>query len=412
MKNGIEVTRKIRSEFKPAYGAPDYEVADIFRLYGGGYREIHKISPIQRQVMQAIENCRTADLGGHVDECEACGHLEISYNSCRNRHCPKCQGSNKQQWIEDRASELLPIQYFHIVFTLPEELVPLARYNAEIVYALLFKAAADTLQAFAERQWDAQLGIILVLHTWGQTLNEHPHVHCIVTGGALKLDGSRFIRCPKNYLFPVNALVKVFRGKYVDYLRKTYEAGELPLRGLAELEGAERFDNYLQTLKGKRWIVYAKKPFDEPLHIVRYVAQYTHRVAISNHRILSIDNGEIRFKYRDYREGQEKDMSLSAQEFIRRFLCHVIPKGFKRIRRYGILANGQCRAQLAHCRGLLGRGDDEQSAIADDDDYLTRLGHDPSLCPVCGQGTLKRIEKIPAFYEQQHDPPDSYRTVA
>jgi Putative transposase/Transposase zinc-binding domain len=401
MDGAIPLSAEIAREFPPEYPEPRYEVADIFREYGPDYRATHTLSPLQHKAMTALERCRSSALGAHIDVCDQCGHTEISYNSCRNRNCPKCRGSQRRAWVEARELELLPIQYFHLVFTLPEALLGLARFNPAILYDLLFRIAAETLQTFAHNRWDAKLGIIMVLHTWGQTLNEHPHVHCIVTGGALAHDGSRFIRAPKNFLFPVTALSRVFRAKFLAALERARSAGKLDLTGLPALSTPGGWNRLRATLLGQDWVVYANPPFAEPQHLIRYLGRYVNRIAIANHRILSIDGGHIRFRYTDYRDGQEKIMDLTAEEFIRRFLTHVLPRGFRRIRYYGFLVNSQRKAKLTRCRALLGLPNPDQPYIADLDAYLTQLSMDPRLCPRCGQGTMKAVEPLPSF----HDPP-------
>jgi hypothetical protein len=401
-------TYEIDREFPPEPTAPAFEVADIFREYGSAYRADHKLSPQQHKAMTAIERCRTNALGAHVDECDHCGHHEISYNSCRNRNCPKCRASQRSAWIDARELELLPIQYFHIVFTLPQALLGLSRYNPELIYGLLFQIAAETLQTFARNRWDAKLGIIMVLHTWGQTLNDHPHVHCIVTGGALKDDGSGFVRAPKNFLFPVEALSRVFREKYIDALQALKDKGKLDLGGQPELQTAAGWAALRRELYRHAWVVYAKRPFAEPQHLLRYLGRYVNRIAIANHRIQSIDEGKIAFTYQDNREkGEhktEKTLRLPADEFIRRFLTHILPRQFRRIRYYGWLVNSQRKAKLTLCRGLLGLSDPERPYIADMDAHLAKLGIDPGLCPRCGEGKMHAVYIVLSF----HDPPACY----
>ncbi len=402
------VAYEIAREFPNEPTDPRYEVGDIFREYGPAYRQSHNCSPAQHKVMRAIENCRTNALGAHVDECDHCGHIEISYNSCRNRHCPKCQGSQRRAWVDARELELLPIQYFHLVFTLPEELLALARYNPVILYSLLFQVAAETLQTFAQKRWDAKLGIIMVLHTWGQTLNEHPHVHCIVTGGALKNDGSGFIRAPKNFLFPVEALSRVFREKYLAALEAAKGKGELYLGGQPELQTEVGWARLRGALYRHEWVVYAKRPFAEPQYLLRYLGRYINRIAIANHRIQSIEDGIIAFSYLDNRDGQEKVMRLPADEFIRRFLTHILPKGFRRVRYYGFLVNSRRQEKLTRCRELLGLSEPDKPYIADMDAFLAKLGIDHTLCAVCGQGKMRAVYMVLSF----HDPPACYQEAA
>ena len=405
------LSRDIKREFPPELPDIQFEVADVFRAYGDDYRRTHILTPQQHKAMLDIEKCRTTALGGHVDECDHCGHTEISYNSCRNRNCPKCRGSQRAAWVDARELELLPIQYFHIVFTLPHDLIPLARYNPEPVYGLLFTLAAETLQTFAQNLWDGKLGIIMVLHTWGQTLNDHPHVHCIVTGGALKNDGSAFVRAPKHFLFRVEALSKVFRGKFLAALQALYDQGKLSLSGQPALATKAGWEAWLQALCRHDWVVYAKQPFDDPAHLIRYLGRYVNRIAIANHRILSIDEGTITFKYLDNREPGapvEKLMALPADEFIRRFLAHIPPPQFRRIRYYGILANGHRKDKLTTCRVRLGLDDPHLPFIADMDAFLTKQGIDYSLCPKCGEGKLRQVYALLSF----HDPPPCYLEAA
>jgi hypothetical protein len=288
---------EIDREFPPEPSEPTFELGDIFRQYGPAYRKAHTLIPPMHKAMTAISNCRTTALGAHVDECDKCGHYEISYNSCRNRSCPKCRASQRSAWVDARATELLPIQYFHLVFTLPDTLIPLSRYNPKEIYGLLFTIAAQTLQTFAGNRWNAKLGIIMVLHTWGQTMNDHPHVHCIVTGGALKNDGSDFVRAPKNFLFPVKALSRVYRQKTIEALDKLREQNKLDLGGQPELAEDSHWQDLRKALYRHDWVVFAKRPFAEPQHLLRYLGRYVNRIAIGNHRIVSIDGGYIRFRY-------------------------------------------------------------------------------------------------------------------
>ncbi len=398
---------EIAREFPLEPSEPLYEVADIFQQYGAAYRANHSPTPQQCKAMKAIERCRTTALGAHVDVCDHCSNIEISYNSCRNRHCPKCRGSQRSAWVDARELELLPIQYFHSVFTLPHTLLDLARYNPVLIDSLLMQTAAATLQAFAQQRWDAQLGILMVLHTWGQTLNDHHHVHCIVTGGALSNDGRRFIQAPKNFLFPVKALSSVFREKMIAALDSARKTGALQLSGQPELAQEANWQAWRNTLYQYSWVVYAKQPFDQPEHLIRYLGRYVNRVAIANHRIQSIDNGTIRFDYHDNRSDTDQTMALTADEFIRRFLNHVLPRGFRRVRYYGFLVNSLRKAALTRCRELIGLPDPDKPYIADLDAYLTKLGHDPSLCVVCGQGIMKTVYTVLSF----HDPPACYQRV-
>ena len=307
--------------------------------------------------MHAIETCRTAALGGHRDTCDTCGAVQISYNSCRNRHCPKCQTLAKVRWLDARRAELLPVEYFHLVFTLPHTLNPLAQGNPRVLYSLLFQAVTDTLTTFGRdpRHLGGDLGGTAILHTWGQNLSQHLHLHCVVTGGALAPDGARWIAAPPGFLFPVRALATVFRGKYLDALRRAFAKGALRFAGsLAPLAEPAAFTAWLAQLRQPDWVVYAKRPFAGPAQVLEYLGRYTHRVALSNDRLLSLDDGIVRFRWKDYADGDRvKVMALDAEEFIRRFLLHVVPDGFVRIRHFGLLANRTRRAKLARCRELL-----------------------------------------------------------
>jgi len=408
MKYANATDYEIAREFPPEWTEPRYEISDIFHRYGKEYRQNHHLSWLYLAVMQAIENCRTTALGGHVDQCDSCGHIEISYNSCRNRHCPKCRASQRSAWVDARQLELLPIQYFHIVFTLPQELVPLARYNQATIYDLLFRTAADTLQTFAQNRWQAKLGITMVLHTWGQTLNEHPHVHCIVTGGGIKNDDCSFVRAPKNFLFPVKALSPVFRQKYLEALVKARKKGEFGFIGQPELATQEGWNKLLYSLRQHNWVVYAKQPFDSPEYLIRYLGRYINRIAIANHRIQNIDNGTITFNYFDNRDDQQKSMELSADCFISRFLKHVLPRQFRRIRYYGFMVNSLRKAKLTLCRKLLGMVNPDRPYIPDIDAWLTSQGSDPTLCPECGMGQMHNVFHIFSFT----DPPEYFLEAA
>ena len=312
-----------------------------------------------------IAACRTAALGGHVEECDRCGHQQIAYNSCRNRHCPKCQATAAAQWLEAREAELLPVEYFHVVFTLPAALGPIALQNPRVVYGLLFRAAAETLQQIAAdpKHLGAEIGFLAVLHTWGQNLEHHPHVHCVVPGGGLSPDGSRWVACRPGFFLPVRVLSRVFRGKFLALLRAAFDQGKLSFHGkLGALADAGEFRRRLAASAQTEWVVYAKPPFGGPEQVLKYLARYTHRVAISNRRLVALEDGEVTFHWKDYAHGGgQKTMTLKAIEFIRRFLLHVLPSGFVRIRHYGFLANRVCREKLALCRALLGVGNDARA---------------------------------------------------
>ncbi len=372
------------------------EVGDIFRAFGESYRQAYgaKMPLRQLRAMTAIEVCRTAALGGHVEACDACGHIRISYNSCRNRHCPKCQSLAKEQWIEARKQDLLPVPYFHVVFTLPEELRPLALRNQKGIYNLLFKAASETLLELAgdPKHLGAQVGFTAILHTWTQTLLDHPHLHCIVTGGGVSPDGERWVAARKGFFIPVKVLSALFRGKFLAYLRDAYEGGKLVFPGrIACLENAVAFNELLTQLYRKAWVVYCKPPLGSPEKVLGYLGRYTHRVAISNDRILRLDGDRVTFRYRDSADGDRiKQMTLSAFEFIRRFLLHILPDGFVKIRHYGILSNRNRKTKLKQIQQAFGtwneRAPDDKPAWQD---LLHRLtGIDPRICPHCGKGQM------------------------
>jgi len=339
---------------------PKLEVADIFRRYGTAYREKHgaSMSSAQRRAMTAIEVCRTAVLGGHLEQCDQCGHERNAYNSCANRHCPKCQSLARAEWLEDRRSELLDTQYFHVVFTVPEQTAPIAYQNKKVVYGILFRAAAETLRTIAAdpKHLGAEIGFFAVLHTWGSNLVHHPHLHCVVAGGGLSPDGTQWISCRPGFFLPVRVLSRLFRRLFLEYLLTAFDAGKLAFfSSLEPLRERRAFLQYLAPTRETEWVVYAKRPFAGPEQVLDYVGRYTHRVAISNNRLLDIDNEKVSFRYKDYRhESQQKTMTLDAEEFIRRFLLHILPDGFQRIRYYGFLSNRYREEKLARCRELLG----------------------------------------------------------
>jgi hypothetical protein len=381
---------------------PALEVADIFRRHGAAYRDAHAghLSRDQRRVMAAIEACRTAALGGHVEMCEGCGEIRIAYNSCRNRHCPKCQGSAAAQWLADRQAELLPVPYFHLVFTLPAPLRPIAFHNKELVYGLLFKAAAESLRLIAAdpQHLGAQFGAIAVLHTWGQNLHLHPHVHCIVPGGGPAPDGRRWVACRPRFFLPVPVLKKLFRRLFLEGLQAAFEAGKLRFfADLAALNSPAAFTHYVTPLRRTPWVVYAKAPFAGPQQVLAYLARYTHRVAIANSRLLALNQGRVRFRWKDYRDpGKPKVMTLTAEDFIRRFLLHILPEGFHRIRHYGYLANGHRAANLALCRQLLAVPKTLSSAptLATPEPAEPAACPPRHLCPDCG-GRMLLIAVLP-----------------
>ncbi len=332
------------------------EVADIFRAFGPAYRHIHgRQMPIRHlRTMRAIEVCRTAELGGHVDECDHCGALRISYNSCRNRHCPKCQSLEKERWLEARKKDLLPTGYFHLVFTLPEFVRSLALRNQKVVYNLLFQAVSQALAELAKepKYLGAEIGFTAILHTWSQTLIDHPHIHCIVTGGGLALDGKRWISFRKGFFMPVKVLSRLFRGKFLAFLRKAYDSGKLAFPGkIAHLEEKSSFQKMLTGLYEQEWVVYCKPPFKNAEKVLDYLGRYTHRVALSNDRIIKLKDNQVTIKYRDSDDHNKiKGMSLDAFEFIRRFLLHVLPDQFVKIRHYGILSPRSRKKKLLRCK--------------------------------------------------------------
>jgi len=373
---------------------PPLEVADIFRQHGHDFRLTHPLLPEQRRVMRAIERCRTASLGGHVEQCDACGHQRIAYNSCRNRHCPKCQSLARARWLQARLDDLLPVQYFHVVFTLPEQLAAVALQNKRVVYNLLFAAASETLRTIAAdpRHLGADIGFLAVLHTWDQTLRHHPHLHCVVPGGGLSVDGEGWRSSRRGFFLPVNVLARLFRRLFLQELERAYEQDKLSFHGsCAFLAKPTAFNRLLKSGRAREWWVYAKPPFGGPAQVLAYLGRYTHRVAISNHRLLSLKDGKVTFSWRDNRHGQLRStMTLSAEEFIRRFLLHVLPRGFQRIRQFGLLSNRR-RDELARCRQLLGTTDQTIESLSQDYKslYQTVTGTSLQQCPACRAGTMK-----------------------
>jgi Putative transposase/Transposase zinc-binding domain len=380
---------------------PKLEVADVFRSLDPAF--VSALPAAQRRVVQDIVACRTAALGGHVEQCDQCGYCQIAYDSCRNRHCPKCQAAARAEWMEARAEELLPVPYFHVVFTLPEQLSPLALQNKRIIYNLLFKAASETLLEIAAdpQHLGARIGFFAVLHSWGQTLQAHPHLHCVIPGGGLSADNSQWIACRPGFFLPVKVLSRLFRGKFVAFLREARKQDRLTYAGqLSALAEGEEFNHWLRELSRIEWVVYAKPPFGGPQQVLKYLARYTHRVAISNSRLLELNDDKVTFRYKDYAAGNAtKIMTLGVQEFTRRFLLHVLPRGLVRIRYYGFLANC-CRAQkLKLCRRLLstektgpGSVGEVQQAGAESDPETVR-----TTCPSCRQGKMILVEKIEAL---------------
>jgi len=380
--------------------APRLELADIVRAHAADYRRTHRLSSAQHRALDAIASCRTAVLGGHRAVCTACGSERITYNSCRNRHCPKCQRVATERWLAARRREVLPIPYFHVVFTLPHALNPLAQSHPRLLYRLLFHSAASTLQRFGRdpRHLGGAVGVTAVLHTWGQNLSQHVHVHCVVTGGALAPGGTRWLPARPGFLFPVRAMAKLFRGRYLSRLRRAFERGELHLTGaLAALAEPAAFTAWLTELRRSAWVVYCKPPFAGPDHVLAYLGRYTHRVALSNDRLLALADGRVRFRWRDYADGDRvKVMELAVDEFLRRFLLHIVPNGFVRIRHFGLLANRHRRAALAQCRALLAQPPLAAAPPESVRDLMLRVtGLDIERCPVCQQGLLRRVERLP-----------------
>jgi hypothetical protein len=393
------VTHPCRAPRAP--GRPRFEVADIFRAHGAAYRRDHALGSCQRKVMWAIEHCRTATLGGHRDVCLACGHAQPSYNSCRNRHCPKCQALAQAAWLAQRQERLLPTPHFHVVFTLPAELRALCRWNPVALYDLLFACATQTLLDFGRGELDAQLGITAVLHTWTRDLRLHPHLHCVVTGGGLSRDGTRWMATPGRFLFPVAALAKRFRGKVLARLRALRAAGGLAYGGgCAALADARAFKRLLDTLARTAWVVYAKRPFGDVDQVFAYLGRYTHRVALSNARLVAVDDEAVRFRTRDGRHA-----TLTPAVFIGRFLLHVLPRRFVKIRHYGLLAARNITTRLEQARvHLLAAAPPSTTAsvppASAPPDWRTALaqltGLDLSVCPRCGGPRVRRpLEPLP-----------------
>jgi Putative transposase/Transposase zinc-binding domain len=371
---------------------PSLEVADVFRAHGAAWRKANAghVSLGQLKVMSAIETCRTAALGGHVERCEDCAHERISYNSCRNRHCPKCQAAAARQWLEDREAELLPVPYYHVVFTLPAAIGAIAFQNKAAVYDLLFRAAAETLTTIAAdpKHLGARIGLTAVLHTWGSALTHHPHVHVIVPGGGLSLGGERWTACKRGFFLPVRVLSRLFRRLFLEGIRALYEAGRLAFLGdLAPLADKSAFDAALAPLRGSEWVVYAKRPFAGPQAVLAYLSRYTHRVAISNSRLIALDEGGVTFKWKDYRvKGRDrlKSMTLDPAEFIRRFLLHVLPSGFHRIRHYGFLAGAVRADNIERARHLLAAAENAPQPSHAEADSQAEDVSPARRCPCCG----------------------------
>jgi hypothetical protein len=382
--------------------ASGLEVADIFRQAGSAYRLQYSgsLSRGQRCVMGAIELCRSAALGGHVEQCDNCGHQRIAYNSCRNRHCPKCQSLARAQWLESRQADLIPVEYFHVVFTLPETIAAIAYQNKAIVYDILFHATAETLRTVAAtpKHLGAEIGFIAILHTWGQALQHHPHVHCVIPGGGISADGEQWVACRPGFFLHVRVLSRLFRRLFLELLQAAFNAEKMRFfNSLEGLQSPAAFNRYLAPVRHVDWVVYAKPPFGGPQHVLEYLGRYTHRVAIANHRLIDCVDGKVRFHWKDYRhDSRQKVMCLETDEFIRRFLLHVLPNGFQRIRHYGFLANRYRVVKLARCRQLLAAPAPTVKlpiAVLDYRDRYEQLtGKSLRDCPKCGHGHMICIE--------------------
>jgi hypothetical protein len=389
-------------------------MADIFQQHGAAYRQAHPLPLRQLRAMRAIEVCRTAALGGHVEECGHCAYTRHAYNSCRNRHCPKCQNTERARWLEDRKAELLPVEYFHVVFTLPEEVARIAYYNPREVYGMLFRAATETLLTIARdpKHLGAEIGFFAILHTWGQNLLHHPHIHCVIPGGGFSADYDRWIPCLPGFFLPVRVLSRLFRRLFLEALQAAFDGGRLGFFGeLETLRAAKEFASYLALLREKEWVVYAKPPFGGAVQALEYLGRYTHRVALSNDRLLATEQGTVTFQWKDYRDrdrSKSRRMTLDTDEFIRRFLIHVLPDRFQRIRHCGFLANRFRSGKLERCRRLLSvpvlelLPDAGQCAAI----LAVLATHTAPRCPLCGIGAMVRVRILEA-YRWPARPPDS-----
>ncbi len=385
---------------------PPIEVADVFAAHADAFLKVHgrAVSSATRRVLRDLVACRTAALGGHMEECDTCGHERPAYDSCANRHCPKCQAAARAKWLEARAADLLPVEYFHVVFTVPPPIAEIALQNKKAMYGILMRASAETLKKIAAdpKHLGAKIGFLSVLHTWGQNLHHHPHVHCVVPGGGLSLDGERWVSCPPGYFLCIKVLSSVFRGKFLDLTRRAFTDGKLQFQGsLAKLEDADAFAAHLKKSYANKWVVYARPSFGGPAQVLKYLARYTHRVAISNHRLVSLSNGQVQFRWKNYARGnRQRIMTLDAVEFIRRFLLHTLPKGFVRIRQFGLLGSRYRTKNLARCRELLGGNDNDSGDLTDSICALANDGQEPT-CPVCGKGKMVRVAVIPGPLRQR-----------
>ena len=397
----------------PVATRPVWEVADVIRRCGAGFRARHgaTLSPVQHKVLRDLVKCRTAALGGHVERCNACQHERIAYNSCRNRHCPKCQGRRAAAWLEQQTKLLLPVDYYHVVFTLPDEIGPVALQNPALVYGLLFQAASATLREIAAdpKYLGAQIGVLAVLHTWGQTLCHHPHVHCVATGGGLACDRhgrvvapARWVSCRPGFFLPVRVLSRLFRGKFLAGVRAAYRKGQLRWHGrLAGLAEAAAFQAWLQPLYAKEWVVYAKPPFAGPEVVLKYLARYTHRVALSNRRLLAVSDTDVTLSYKDYKHGgKERSLTLGSDEFLRRFLQHVLPPRFVKIRHYGLLAPQHRQTKLAQGLALLAWLGVQALVLAEAAEQSAPAF--VATCPLCGVGLMQKVAELPRPLRPAH----------
>ncbi|MCB2342496.1 IS91 family transposase [Clostridium estertheticum] len=393
------------------------EIQDIFNQYGDEYRRNHKLPLHILKTMIDIEACRTAELGGHVDECDECGHVRVSYNSCRNRHCPKCQTLAKERWLEKRKEDLLPVGYFHVVFTIPQELNYITLTNQKEMYSILFNAVSETLLELSKdkKYLGAQIGFMSILHTFGQNLMNHPHIHCVVPSGGLTSDGTRWINSNKDFFIPVKVLSRKFRGKFLFYLKKAYYSNALKYStGIEELTEKHIFQSFIGKLYKKEWIVYCKPPFGSAEHVLEYLGRYSHRVAISNHRIVNLENGYVTFKWRDYKDdNKEKFMTLTVEEFMRRFFMHVLPRKFIKIRHYGILSNRNRSTKLQKCKKLTGavqsKSENSNVKLSAAELLLKLTGIDINICSCCGKGKMITKEKLD---RQNYSPPRETNKIA
>jgi len=380
---------------------PNIEVADIFREHISDYRARYRMPPAHYKVVYDILNCRTAYLGGHIEECDSCNERRNAYNSCRNRHCPKCQTITKERWLEARKAELLPVRYFHSVFTLDHVLNPVILCNKKVLLTYLFKSVSEALLTFGANPVNGlggKLGIISILHTWDQLLNDHFHLHCLIPGGVLSNDKCQWIDCKNKFLFPVQALSVVFRGKFLAYLKKAYESGELIFPGNTEPLGTPHgFKQLVSKCYDNEWVIFTKPPIEQPEYVLEYLGRYTHRVAISNNRIISLENGQVTFTYKNRDTNTTEQTTIDAVEFIRRFLLHVLPKGFMRIRYFGLFANRYKKDNIVSCRKHLGLSEELPEVVeASVQEMMLKLtGINIMQCPFCGKGTMHAVDEIP-----------------